>query len=55
MNLIGALKQNEVAVRRHVERKKLLVRDRINLLLDDGSPFLELSQVVSLLFVIGVL
>ena len=30
---------------RHVEKGKLLVRDRINLLLDAGSPFLELSQL----------
>jgi 3-methylcrotonyl-CoA carboxylase beta subunit len=29
---------------RHVSRGKLLVRDRIRLLLDPGSPFLELSQ-----------
>ena len=29
---------------KHVKRGKLLVRDRINALLDAGSPFLELSQ-----------
>tara|TARA_R110002095_G_scaffold52332_7_gene45665 strand:+ start:803 stop:2413 length:1611 start_codon:yes stop_codon:yes gene_type:complete len=30
---------------RHVAKGKLLPRDRINHLLDDGSPFLELSQL----------
>ncbi|KAJ9577718.1 hypothetical protein L9F63_005711 [Diploptera punctata] len=30
---------------RHVQKGKLLVRDRINTLLDPGSPFLELSQL----------
>lgn len=29
---------------RHLERGKLLTRDRVNTLLDPGSPFLELSQ-----------
>ncbi|MCW8970410.1 MAG: methylcrotonoyl-CoA carboxylase, partial [Rhodospirillales bacterium] len=29
---------------RHIERGKLLPRDRIRQLLDVGSPFLELSQ-----------
>jgi 3-methylcrotonyl-CoA carboxylase beta subunit len=29
---------------RHLSRKKLLPRDRIDSLLDPGSPFLELSQ-----------
>ncbi len=32
-------------VQRHRERGKLLVRERINLLLDPGSPFLELSPL----------
>jgi 3-methylcrotonyl-CoA carboxylase beta subunit len=32
---------------RHVERGKLLVRDRIDLLLDPGSPFLELSPLAA--------
>ncbi|CAG8450061.1 508_t:CDS:10 [Funneliformis mosseae] len=36
---------SESARKRHLERKKLLVRDRINHLLDNGSPFLELSQL----------
>jgi len=34
----------EAARDRHVSRGKLLVRDRIQRLLDPGSPFLELSQ-----------
>ena len=33
------------AVERHTSRGKLFVRDRINSLLDPGSPFLELSQL----------
>ncbi|CAG8559261.1 11479_t:CDS:10 [Acaulospora morrowiae] len=35
----------EGARKRHLDRKKLLPRDRINRLLDNGSPFLELSQL----------
>jgi 3-methylcrotonyl-CoA carboxylase beta subunit len=35
----------ERARMRHISRGKLLVRDRVNLLLDPGSPFLELSQL----------
>ena len=31
--------------RRHLKKGKLLVRERINLLLDPGSPLLELSQL----------
>eukprot|EP00759_Apiculatamorpha_spiralis_P027397 PhF_6_TR30184/c0_g1_i1/m.44328/K01969/E6.4.1.4B; 3-methylcrotonyl-CoA carboxylase beta subunit len=37
----GGSKQREL----HESRGKLFVRDRINLLLDPGSPFLELSQL----------
>ncbi len=33
--------------KRHTERGKLLPRDRINALLDEGSPFLELSQLAA--------
>ncbi len=33
--------------RRHEARGKLLARDRINTLLDKGSPFLELSQLAA--------
>jgi 3-methylcrotonyl-CoA carboxylase beta subunit len=35
----------EKAKLRHKSKGKLFVRDRINLLLDPGSPFLELSQL----------
>ncbi|KAJ3261689.1 Methylcrotonoyl-CoA carboxylase beta chain, mitochondrial [Boothiomyces macroporosus] len=34
----------EKARQRHLERKKLLPRDRIDQLIDPGTPFLELSQ-----------
>ncbi|KAJ3299509.1 Methylcrotonoyl-CoA carboxylase beta chain, mitochondrial [Borealophlyctis nickersoniae] len=34
----------EEARKRHLSRKKLLPRDRIDALLDPGSPFMELSQ-----------
>jgi 3-methylcrotonyl-CoA carboxylase beta subunit len=33
---------------RHTARGKLLVRERINALIDSGSPFLELSQLAAL-------
>ena len=32
---------------KHLEKGKLLTRERINLLLDPGSPFLELSQLAA--------
>ena len=32
---------------RHVSRGKLLVRDRIDALIDPGTPFLELSQLAA--------
>ncbi|XP_022084561.1 methylcrotonoyl-CoA carboxylase beta chain, mitochondrial-like [Acanthaster planci] len=35
----------EKNIQRHVSQGKMLVRDRINNLLDPGSPFLELSQL----------
>ncbi|GAA4286407.1 carboxyl transferase domain-containing protein [Georgenia daeguensis] len=38
---------SESARRRHVERGKLLVRDRVDRLLDAGSPFLELSPLAA--------
>jgi len=37
----------DVANQRHVARGKLLPRDRINTLLDPGSPFLELCQLAA--------
>lgn len=50
---LGSLEKNveegggEDAKTRHRARKKLLVRDRIKLLLDDGSSFLELSKLAA--------
>jgi 3-methylcrotonyl-CoA carboxylase beta subunit len=38
----------ETARKRHTDRGKLFVRDRIDLLLDPGSPFLELSPLAGL-------
>jgi 3-methylcrotonyl-CoA carboxylase beta subunit len=37
----------EEARRKHVARGKLLPRDRVTLLLDPGTPFLELSQLAA--------
>ncbi len=37
----------EEARKRHVARGKLLPRDRVTLLLDPGTPFLELSQLAA--------
>lgn len=37
----------EKSNKRHTDRGKLLPRERINALLDDGSPFLELSQLAA--------
>ncbi len=38
---------SESARRKHTDRGKLLVRDRIDVLLDPGSPFLELSPLAA--------
>ena len=38
---------SEVARRRHTERGKLLVRDRVEKLFDPGAPFLELSPLAA--------
>lgn len=35
----------EEAIKRHTKKGKLLARERINLLVDKGSPFLEFSQL----------
>ena len=40
-----ALGGGEAAREKHTSRNKLLPRDRIDKLIDPGSPFLELSQV----------
>ena len=37
----------ELAQKRHAEQGKLFVRDRIDKLLDPGSPFLELSPLAA--------
>ncbi len=42
-----ALGGSEAARIRHVERGKLLPRDRVDTLLDPGSPFLELSPLAA--------
>ncbi|HTX63289.1 MAG TPA: carboxyl transferase domain-containing protein [Acidimicrobiales bacterium] len=44
---LAALGGPETARRRHVERGKLLPRDRLAHLLDVGSPFLELSPLAA--------
>lgn len=36
---------NEKAVQNHISRGKILPRERVNLLLDPGTSFLELSQL----------
>lgn len=41
----ASLGGNESSRARHVNRGKLLTRDRVDELLDPGSPFLELSQL----------
>ena len=47
-NLAGVKKGGpEGAVKKHLDRGKLLVRDRIDRLLDPGTPFLELSSLAA--------
>ncbi|MEE1620085.1 carboxyl transferase domain-containing protein [Zafaria sp. J156] len=43
----AALGGPEASRKRHVERGKLLPRDRVDALLDDGSPFLEISPLAA--------
>ncbi len=43
----AALGGNERSRERHVSRGKLLPRDRVDSLLDQGSPFLELSPLAA--------
>ena len=43
--MLALLGGGDVARERHLGRKKLLPRDRVDKLLDPGSPFLELSQL----------
>ncbi|KAL0267703.1 UNVERIFIED_CONTAM: hypothetical protein PYX00_009896 [Menopon gallinae] len=56
LTLVDALKStineivkggSESAKKNHISRGKLLVRDRINLLIDPGTSFLELSQLAA--------
>ncbi|MGE0115228.1 MAG: carboxyl transferase domain-containing protein [Steroidobacteraceae bacterium] len=46
---MGAAQQGggEAACRKHTERGKLLARDRITVLLDPGSPFLEIAPLAA--------
>src|SRR6185436_20258566 len=43
----AALGGNEKSRERHVSRGKLLPRDRVERLLDPGSPFLEIGQLTA--------
>jgi 3-methylcrotonyl-CoA carboxylase beta subunit len=38
---------NKAAIEKHKNRGKLLARERINLLIDEGTPFIELSQLAA--------
>ena len=38
---------SEAARKKHTDRGKLLARDRVDALLDPGSPFLELSALAA--------
>jgi 3-methylcrotonyl-CoA carboxylase beta subunit len=44
---VARLGGSEAARRKHTDRGKLLVRDRVDRLLDPGSPFLELSPLAA--------
>jgi len=44
---LTALGGNEQSRQRHIDRGKLLPRDRVDALLDPGSPFLELSPLAA--------
>jgi acetyl-CoA carboxylase carboxyltransferase component len=44
---ITKARQGGAGRQRHVEQKKMLVRDRVDALLDPGSPFLELSPLAA--------
>jgi len=44
----SALGGSEKARKKHIERGKLLPRERVRLLLDPGSPFLEFSALAAL-------
>jgi 3-methylcrotonyl-CoA carboxylase beta subunit len=40
--------KNEKAITKHKERGKLLARERINLLIDNGTPFIEFSALAAI-------
>ena len=44
---IAKARQGGTGRQRHLEQKKMLVRDRVDALLDPGSPFLELSPLAA--------
>jgi 3-methylcrotonyl-CoA carboxylase beta subunit len=46
---VAKIKQGggERSNQRHIDRGKLLPRDRVNTLLDPGSPFLEIGQLAA--------
>ena len=44
---VAALGGPETSRQRHLARGKLLPRERIDALLDDGSPFLEISPLAA--------
>jgi acetyl-CoA carboxylase carboxyltransferase component len=44
---IAEARQGGAGRQRHLEQKKMLVRDRVDALLDPGSPFLELSPLAA--------
>jgi 3-methylcrotonyl-CoA carboxylase beta subunit len=43
----GGARRRRESQERHTSRGKLLPRERINRLLDPGSPFLEISQLAA--------
>jgi 3-methylcrotonyl-CoA carboxylase beta subunit len=46
-SLLKNVQQGGGAIERHKERGKLLARERINLLLDSNTPFIELSSLAA--------
>jgi acetyl-CoA carboxylase carboxyltransferase component len=44
---IAKARQGGAGRQRHLEQKKMMVRDRVDALLDPGSPFLELSALAA--------
>jgi acetyl-CoA carboxylase carboxyltransferase component len=44
---VGKAREGGAGRQRHLEQKKMLVRDRVDALLDPGSPFLELSPLAA--------